>query len=273
MGETPVKKLYMGNTLIWPDNANRITRITVDFSPIKDTNTYACWEIALQRIQAAGVSASTFIKLIAGRQYMVDQSDGTYSIATFDGNDAFTFGWNQGPISSALRVGSYVTIQLQIPSHNSNRVYYNGGASSSNRSKKYSIEVGPIIDGCWLMGASNKGRKKECAGMSGWCYYLPSGQQAGYGTLFHQGHCRWDFAECKNGHSHHNLSALKFKVGSTGTRISATGRSSVGEYAAWLRYPTISFSFQVRVTSITTQRVEDDLDSENSETTTEDDLT
>jgi hypothetical protein len=291
MGTTPVKKLYMGNTLIWPDNANRITRITVDFSPVKNTNTYACWQVALERLQAAGVSSSTFIKLLAGRTYMVNQSNGSLNIAHFNGSDAFEFDWNQGPISSALRVGSYVTITMQIPSFDSNMVHYSGGSGGIDNTNTYYGEVGPIINGCYLMGASNKGRKKECAGMEGWAYYLPSGNQAAYGTLFHEGHCRWGFDTCKNSHSYHNnltpavatgyttttvkkkfgsgtrtvttatgyTGTLTYQKGSTGTRLAAKGRSSVEEFAVWLRYPTISFSFQVRVTSITTQRVEDDL--------------
>lgn len=66
LGERPLASIYQGTTKIWPDNAQRVTRMTLDVASLDGTLNGIYWQLALAAVDT-GCTASKFIRFRAGR--------------------------------------------------------------------------------------------------------------------------------------------------------------------------------------------------------------
>ncbi len=157
LGESPLASIYQGTTKIWPDNAQRVTRMTLDVASLDGTLNGIYWQLALDAVDT-GCTASKFIRFTCDRTYNVNHTYGSYPLVYHMGNGEFSFLNEQGPLARNVHVGDTVEILLVIPSRDSIRT---GGLENTPVSYDYP----PCIPGTMARGYFNKGRKKVSTGV------------------------------------------------------------------------------------------------------------
>lgn len=237
LGKMPLASIYQGTVKIWPDNAQRITRITLDVASLDRTLNGVYWQLALDAVDT-GCTASKFIRLTCDRTYNVNHTYGSYPIVYHMGNGEFSFLNGQGPLARNVHIGNTVPISLVIPGRDS---IHTGGLDNVTVSYDYP----PCIPGTKVRGYFNKGRKRVSTGVRLKITSLPSSK-----TLL-------DRHQQQNGHGRGNrdweYGSIGYIPGETGVRLTVTPHQPVGgAWGGYFRYPAFRVTLHLSILRIET---------------------
>lgn len=237
IGETPLSSIYQGTTKIWPDNEQRISRLTLDVPSLTGTLNGIYWSIALDAI-SSGSSASKFIRLKADRSYNINHTYGTYPVVYHTGNGTFSFLENQGPLARNFRIGDTLPITLVIPQHDS---IHTRGETNTTISHDYP----PCIPETTVRGYFNKGQKRVSTGVRLTLTSIPSQTTILDRHQQQNGHVRgtrdWEYG------------TIGYIPGETGIRLTATPHLPVGGYwGGYFRYPSFRITLHLKILRLET---------------------
>ncbi|MEG0587697.1 MAG: hypothetical protein RR506_07305 [Akkermansia sp.] len=237
-GDKPLKSIYIGQTKIFPTNAKRISRLTLDMTPLQNSLRGTYWTLALKAITQTA-NDNRFIKITCGRTYCVDHTYKTLAIAYYLDNGIFSFANDQGPLANKLKTGDNVTIRIVIPRSESLHI---GGTNENQPAVSYTFP--PCIPGTELHGYCTKGRKRTSSGLHLLAQSLPSGKTLIDHHNQRNGHCRchcdWTYAR------------LNYINSETGLLITARQNTSFGPWGAYLLYPPIDQTLTLKILKIQT---------------------
>lgn len=251
VGAQALKYIYRGTDKIWPDNANRITAITLDITALENTINGAYWALALQAI-ASGTTPSRCIKLTSGgRTYCLNTTYSTYPVAYYEGNGRITYPHQTGPLSNTLKPGDNIILQLVIPTFDSLRVTGTqedgAGGIYTPGNKTLQHTYTPAIPGTIVRRYFNKGQKKVSTGVRTQIQSQPSG------TILH------DSYRQQNGHGRAGYDenaypgeAITYHPGDTTAHITVWPHQARGNWGGYLRYPAFNHNFTLKILSIET---------------------
>ncbi len=237
LGERPLASIYQGTTKIWPDNAQRVTRMTLDVASLDGTLNGIYWQLALDAVDT-GCTASKFIRFTCDRTYNVNHTYGSYPLVYHMGNGEFSFLNEQGPLARNVHVGDAVAISLVIPSRDSIRT---GGLDNVTVSYDYHS----CIPGTTVRGYFNKGRKKVSTGVRLIVASLPSNKTLLDRHQQQNGHVRgdrdWEYG------------SVGYIPGETGVRLTVTPHQPVGgAWGGYFRYPAFRVTLHLNILRIET---------------------
>lgn len=237
LGEQPLASIYHGKEKIWPDNSQRVTRMTLDVATLEGTVNGAYWTLALDAV-ATGCKAQQFVRITADRVYNINNTYGTYAMAYYNGNGEIAFVGGQGPLARNVRPGTHIPVRLVIPSRDSIKI---GGTNNTTVSKDYP----PCIPGSTVRGYFGKGRKKVSSGVRVKVEQLPSGQILLDRHQQQNGHRRGDY--------NWQYGTMDYIPGSTGLRLTVSPHQPVGPpWGGYFNYPAFNVTFSLKILRIQT---------------------
>ena len=250
LGDRPLSSIYQGHNKIWPDNANRITAITLDTSRLPGSIDGAYWEHALRAI-ASGATPSRFIRLTSGRVYSINSPYATYPVAWYEGNGRISYPYQTGPLANSLKEGDNVTLQLVIPGFDSIRITGTQAEGQhqiynpANKTLTYTYP--PAIPGTIVRRFFSKGQKKISTGVRTMVQSFPSG------AILH------DAYRQQNGHGRGNYDEnaypgewLAYAPRDTHVRLTVWPHQARGDWGGYLRYPAVNRKLTLKILRIET---------------------
>lgn len=237
-GDRPLASIYHGKEKIWPDNSQRVTRMTLDVATLDGTLNGACWLLALASINT-GIGARQFIRLTADRVYNVNKTFGSYPLSYYEGNGNFSFLDQQGPLARNVSPGGTVQMRLVIPCGESLKI---GGTQGNN--DPVSMDYYPCIPGTTVRGYFTKGQKKVSTGVRIQVFNLPSQDLLLDRHQQQNGHCRGD--------RNWEYGTFGYIPGSTGVRLTVYPHQARGPWGGYFTYPAFNVTFNLKILRIET---------------------
>lgn len=238
VGDRPLASIYHGKEKIWPDNSQRVTRMTLDIAALAGTLNGTYWTLALEAIET-GCNAQKFIRLTADRTYNVNKTFGTYPLVYYQGNGTFSFIDQQGPIARNVRPGLTVKMRLVIPSRASMRI----GGDQPNI-WPVSHHYPPLLPGTVARGYFSKGQKKVSTGAALRVESQPSGIVQLNMHQQQNGHCR--------GYRDWSYGTLDPIAGDTQILLTVTPHQPRGSWGGYFVYPNYNVTFNLKILRIET---------------------
>lgn len=236
LGERRVKAIYRGNVKIYPDNAARIRQLRLDTSSWAGTPDGSCWEQALEAV-SVHASSSRYIKLTADRSYMLNNTWGSYPLASSLGGGLFEFAFGEGPLLQNIRLGDTASLQIRLPSLHSLSI---GGSQESSQPVSRVYPACP--SGTEVRGYFWKGQKRVSTGVRIVITSLPSGRVLLERHQQQNGHCRGSY-DWRYGW-------VGSADGDTQTRLDVYPHQPRGGWGAYFTYPAASCTLTARIINI-----------------------
>lgn len=153
LGESPLASIYQGTTKIWPDNAQRVTRMTLDVASLDGTLNGIYWQLALDAVDT-GCTASKFIRFTCDRTYNVNHTYGSYPLVYHMGNGEFSFLNEQGPLAVTSMLGTRWQSSSLYPAATVS-------AQAASKTPPSATTILPASPAQWPEATSIKGGKKS----------------------------------------------------------------------------------------------------------------
>lgn len=261
IGETAVKEIWHGDTMIYPDNETLVKKIQLEV-PAEGTLEWTYWVHAVRGVtldtDIYNKKAQMGFSIGSDSWWCGDNRPTKLPSATLTEEGLLTFKEEEGPPASDLQKGDYITLTASIPS-TCDTVYQCWVEDATG-----SIEwTNPWLEGTYLKLQYGKGRKKECAAITYTVKGVPSGHAHLHGSCYQQGHGRgdrWSWAfptYIAAGQQWVYCTDGKYKEGDTGMHGWFQQRSGCTYAYLSLYYPSFNKEFRLKVKSVQIQSSSD----------------